>query len=143
MSRLPLAVAAVLVASAFGLGACRSGAARSAADVPTLAIENHEYGVRRYVGRTVRVCGRLTRYETDWGIERVTEPGEFYFHGLPTVLIVPCGAEPPRLDSDGCITGRVAARDGRLELPARRTVLQDDSPVDREWFLHPQCRRRR
>jgi hypothetical protein len=140
MTRLCLA-AAILVAAASGLGACRTGPAPAPAEIPTLAVENYEYGIRRFVGQSVRVCGRIMRYESEWGVQRVGEAGEIYFHTPPTVLIVPCGAAPPRLDSDGCITGRVAARDGRLELPAPRTVLQDDSPVDREWFLHPQCRR--
>ncbi|MDP8994588.1 MAG: hypothetical protein M3N07_06375 [Pseudomonadota bacterium] len=71
-------------------------------------------------------------------MEHIPGPGEVYFHGYPKVLVVPHDAQPPRLDRDGCITGRIAARNGALTLPTPRTVLTDDSPVDRDWYLHAQ-----
>jgi hypothetical protein len=120
--------------------ACQTGAQSGYEQTPTLAIENYEFNLRRHIGRTVRVCGPLVEYEGEWAVQAVPEPGEVYFHGYPAVLVVPCGGEPPRLDRDGCITGRIAARDGALTLPPTRRVVRDDSPVDRDWFIHPQCR---
>jgi len=104
--RCAIVTAAVLVA------ACQTVERMHSASVPTLAIEDHAFNVRRYVGRTVRVCGRVVADESEWAVQRVPGPGEFYFHGLPAVLVMPCGAAPPRLDADGCITGRIASRNG-------------------------------
>lgn len=122
--------------------ACQSTFNSGSEYLPTLAVENHRYDVQRYRGQTVRACGRLVRRDSDWAVEHVAPPSEIYFHGAPAVLVIPCGARPPRHDGDSCITGRIAARDGRLTLPLPRRVVEDDSPVDREWFLHPQCRSR-
>jgi hypothetical protein len=120
--------------------ACQTRAGAAESEAPQLAVTGHEFQVRRHIGQTVRVCGRLTRIEHDWAVQHMPAAGETYFHGYPAVLVKGCGAAPPRLDRGGCITGRVAARDGGLTLPAARTVVADDSPIDRDWLLHPQCR---
>ena len=111
-------------------------------DVPTLAIEDFAFDVERHRGRTVRACGRLVQIESRWAVEHVPRPGEVYFHGAPAVFLVPCAGQPPRLDSDGCITGQVARQDGSLAAPAQRTDM-GDAPYDYDWFLHPQCRAQR
>ena len=121
------------------VSACQTRAGAAENQAPQLAVTDHEFQVRRHVGQTVRVCGRLTQYEGDWAVQHVPAPGETYFHGYPAVLVKGCGATAPRLDPGGCITGRVAARDGGLTLPAARVVVADDSPIDRDWLLHPQC----
>ena len=136
MRNVVLAAATLCITSA-----CASTlATREAEPVPTLAVENFEFNLRRYIGRSVSVCGRVVRERKHWGVARIPPPGEFYFHGPPTVLVSSCGDAPPVLDVDGCVTGKVAAEDGTLALAPKRVVQWDDSPIDREWFLHPQCR---
>lgn len=138
-----LATAATLVTLIAGLAGCYAGGRAASPDVPTLAIEDYQFNLRRYIGQRARVCGQVVREGGHWGVARLPVSGEFYFHGRPTILVIACGDEPPRLDRNGCITGRVAAEDGTLTPVPNRSGLQDDSPVDREWFLHPHCPRRR
>ena len=133
---LPLSAAGAAVMI---ISSCAAPIGARGAEIPTLAVENHEFNLRRYVGQNVRVCGRVVREGPHWGVARIPPPEEFYFHGPPTVLVIACGAAPPSLDRAGCITGRVAAEDGSLRLAPRRNVQSDDSPIDRDWFLHPQC----
>jgi len=123
--------------------ACQTGAGAPARHVPKLEVTGYEFQLRRHIGQTVRVCGRLTRERNEWAVEHIPGPDEFYFHGYPAVLIKACGTAPPRLDADGCIAGRVAASDGNVVRAVPRSGGEDDSPVDPDWFLHPQCPVRR
>ena len=132
--------------SALAAIACVSGetATGGASDnAPTLALEHLAYNIERYKGRTIRVCGRIVQSERlpSFSVEHVPEPGEVFFHALPKVFLATCGREAPRLDSQGCIAGRIAREDGSLEIPA--AVTSSDAPVNYEWFLHPQCGRAR
>ena len=129
----------VALATATFLTACAAPVASHEEAIPTLAIEDQEFNLRRYIGRTVRVCGRVVREQSHWGVARIPPPEEFYFHGPPTVLVMTCTPEAPSLDRDGCLIGRIAAEDGALTLAPRRSVRSDDSPIDRDWFLHPRC----
>ena len=123
--------------AALSVAACHAGGRAVSPDVPTLAVENHEYNVERHRNQTIRVCGRVVKRDSRWAVEHVPTPGEFFFHGYPAVFVVPCGAGPPQLDRDGCLVGRVAAEDGSLNPPPQ--VLDSDEPVSYQWFLHPQC----
>jgi hypothetical protein len=99
---------------------------------------DHTYDVQRYRGRTIRVCGRLAQIEGRWAVEHVSLPGEVYFHGPPAVFVLSCTGQSPRLEHDGCLTGRIARQDGSLRPPAQPTDM-GDAPYDYDWFLHPQC----
>ena len=127
----------LVTAAALAAAACQSLERTSPAELPTLTGNQYGYGIERYQGRTVRVCGRLTERESRWAVEYVPRQGDFFFHGYPAVLVAGCAGAAPRLDRDGCLTGRIAAADGSLVLPSR--VEWDDMPVSRDWFLHAQC----
>lgn len=132
---LAAASASILVAG------CRTGDNSAASPPPTLDVDANGYRIERYPGQTVRVCGRLTQNEGRHAVEYVPRPGEVFFHGPPVVLLAPCAGRAPRLDRNGCLTGRVAAIDGSMRPPPQN--LHDDSPVSRDWFLHVRCPARR
>jgi|SRR5215217_127612 len=123
------------------LAACRTVTPAPSPDVPRLIGNQYGYDIERYKGQMVRVCGRVVDTQFGVAVEYVPRPGDFFFHGSPAVLIVPCGSARPSPDADNCILGRVAARDGSVTPPPRTST--DDRPVDRDWFLHPQCPARR
>jgi hypothetical protein len=123
------------------IAGCRTGDAAAAAAPAALGVDADGYRIERHRGQIVRVCGRPAQFDGRPAIEHIRRPGETFFHGPPTVLLVPCGGAAPRLDRDGCITGRVAALDGSMNPPPR--TLHDDRPVSPDWFLHLQCPARR
>ncbi|HEY0012851.1 MAG TPA: hypothetical protein VGB79_08370 [Allosphingosinicella sp.] len=127
----------MLAATALLAAACQTQGGARSPDPPTLSGNQYGYSIDRHKGRTVRVCGRLTERESRWAVEYVPRQGDYFFHGYPAVLIAGCAGSAPRLDRDGCLTGRIAAVDGSLAPPPRR--LHDDMPIDRDWFLHAQC----
>jgi hypothetical protein len=135
MKMLLLAAAA----ASFLAAGCRTGDDIAAASPTTLDVDANGYRIERYSGRTVRVCGRLSQYEGRHAVEYVPRPGETFFHGPPVVLLAPCASGAPRLDRDGCLTGRIAAIDGSMTPPPQN--VHDDSPVSRDWFLHVGCPR--
>jgi hypothetical protein len=59
-----ITIAAILLLAS----ACQAGAGAAENRSPQLAVTDHEFQVRRHIGRTVRVCGRLTRIENDWAV---------------------------------------------------------------------------
>ncbi|HZF96011.1 MAG TPA: hypothetical protein VEZ20_14205 [Allosphingosinicella sp.] len=128
---LLVAVAALLAA------ACQTQGRAGSPGLPTLSGTQYGYGIERHTGQTVEVCGRLTERESRWAVEYIPREDDFFFHGYPAVLIAGCAGAAPRLDRDGCLTGRIAAADGSLVLPSQR--VWDDMPVSRDWFLHPIC----
>lgn len=130
MSLPRLAAAALLAAG------CQAGPRMDRTDMPKLAGTQYGYDIERFRGQTVRVCGRLVQRESHWAVEYIPREGDAFFHGYPAVLIAGC-QETPRLDRQGCLAGRIAAIDGSLNPPPRR--IDDDTPISRDWFLHPQC----
>lgn len=133
-NRFCVAIAAI----ALLLAGCEAARQSSAMEVPTLAGNEFGYDIQQYRGRTVRVCGRAAQHVSRFAVEYIPKAGDTFFHGYPAVLVVPCDGEEPRLDRDNCLTGRVAAADGSMNPPARN--IHDDRPVDRDWFVHAQCR---
>ncbi|HEY0012850.1 MAG TPA: hypothetical protein VGB79_08365 [Allosphingosinicella sp.] len=130
---MPALAAALLLAAA-----CQTQGGARSPDLPTLSGDKYGYDIEQYRGRTVRVCGRLAQRESGWGVEYIPRQGDFFFfHGYPAVLVAGCAGAAPRLDPDGCLTGRIAAADGSLSPPPRNEW--DDMPVNRDWFLHAQC----
>lgn len=127
----------LVTAAALLAAACQTQGRAGSPGLSTLTGNQYGYGIERHKGQSVRVCGRLTERESRWAVEYVPRQGDVFFHGNPAVLIAGCAGAAPRLDRDGCLTGRIAAVDGSLSPPPRR--LHDDMPIDRDWFLHPQC----
>jgi hypothetical protein len=102
------------------------------------------YSIEKYRGQTVRICGRLSSLgDGIWSIETIENPEPFYWHGRPAVFVVACADQDPKLDSDGCLTGRVALKDGSIEIPQNSQVVRDFTPRNPDWFVHPQCSGRR
>jgi hypothetical protein len=118
------------------VAACRTVTPAPSPDAPTLMLEDYAFNLSPHHGETVRVCGRIVQVRSHWAIEHVRQEGELFFHGAPAIFLAWSGSRAPRLDRNGCITGRIAREDGSLVPPVQPTNTSD-APYDYDWFLHP------
>lgn len=142
MNRRPSKNKAALaaVAAALTVAACCTTRGAGLPDPPTIALEQLMPQIERYRGRTVRTCGQLDgpRPDRTWIITSLKQPEEYNTHGRARTLVMPCANTPPRLDLEGCISGRVAQKDGSLNYPPGPITIEDGSN-SLYWHLHPQC----
>ncbi len=129
-----LAGAALIGLVAAGAAGCASMA--SPDSPPTIDMVQLIQHIRSYRDRTVRTCGtRLVYSENAWDLQR---PSGLSYHSAH-MRIVACGARPV-LDGDGCVTGRIARRDGSVSLdgPEGEGIMTSEV-IDYTWYLHEQC----
>jgi hypothetical protein len=107
--------------------------------VQTLSVKEFSKAPESYRGRTLRICGEQLK---DLGVDEpgwtLFTPQAFGYHPA-MVSVLPCPGRLLIADARMCILGRIAKRDGSLELPPSDDIvvkgLGDSSP----WYLHPQC----
>ena len=105
----------------------------------TLSVVEFSKAPESYRGQTLRVCGEQLK---DLGVDEprwtLFTPQAFGYHPA-MVAVLPCPGRRPTADSRMCMIGRIARRDGSLELPPSDQIvvkgLGDSSP----WYLHAQC----
>lgn len=113
------------------VAAVLAGASAAPAPRQTVGLVDLVRNAQSYRGRTIRTCGqRLVPGDSVWHL--ILPLGR---HGA-RLLVVP-SHDRPSLDRNGCITGRIARRDGSTGLgePGEPGVVADDI-VDYTWFLH-------
>ena len=108
------------------------------AEIPTIDLVELIGNIESLRGQTVRTCGEgVLQNGPVW--ELVRPIGR---HGA-RLLINPCEGRPVR-DAEGCIAGRIARRDGSLELNQAvddtSIAVAADNLANYGWFLHEQCR---
>ena len=117
-----------------------------ASPVPTVPLHVLARTVADFRGQTVRTCGpelqagRWPNGEVAYWSMRAKDPISRHNNIYSGVHIASCGGERPPVDTDGCVTGRVAREDGSLEAPTE-VIIGSHEIVSFEWILHPQCRR--
>ena len=98
-------------------------------------------GPASYKGQTVRVCrGRLSETEPperrEWQLAALDES---FPHGA-AVNVKACADSTPRLDSRGCLKGRIARLDGSLAgVAPGESVIVSSAIESFTWYLHAQC----
>lgn len=115
-------------------------------EAPTLTVSELARDLARgpasFKGRTVRVCrGRLDQIiptdHREWAFSAI---GERFPHGAG-VNVKACGDAAPIVDSQGCLTGRVARPDGSIAEPAPdEGVIVSTAIHSYTWYLHEICR---
>lgn len=97
-----------------------------------------------FKGRMVRVCrGRLAQVQPverrEWQFAAL---GETFPHGA-SVTVKACGDTAPRLDTRGCLQGRIARPDGTVREPGPdEPSIVSDSIESYDWYLHASCEAR-
>lgn len=106
--------------------------------IPLLHVVNRAEALR---GQVVRTCGiqfrriDVTEQHNMWQISIPTSVG---WH--PAELdVLKCGDQEPKLDREGCITGRIARHDGALRVPGPDDIIVSDPGRTPYWALHAQC----
>lgn len=89
-------------------------------------------------GREVRTCGPTFQGHPAENMWQLSMPHGRHGAGI---LVPGCAGAAPKRDSKGCVSGRIARRDGSIE-PTREGEPQTISSamISHDWFLHPQCR---
>jgi len=90
-------------------------------------------------GREVRTCGPEFHGDSKEGVWELARPSVSGYHPA-IVRVLGCADAAPARDSGGCVSGRIARRDGSIE------PLEDGEPrvissdiVSYDWYLHAQC----
>jgi len=124
--------------AAMGCASVRASQPVQTIDAVTMARDLVD-NAQTYRGRMIRVCGAATfeRWrDSEWILAMPRASG---YHPAE-VHVLSCGQVRPRRDSEGCITGRIARRDGSLTpLAPDEPRIVSSSIVSYEWFLHARC----
>jgi|GEM_PF-7062039 len=133
--------AATAASASLGLLAAACVAAQSAGDaarVETVALAQLAAEPEQWRGQTVRTCGSSFQGRVADG-EWQLSTGVAGRH--PTgIRVLGCGGAAPARDADGCLSGRIARRDGRIEPTAEgQPRVVSSATISSEWYLHAQC----
>ena len=98
-------------------------------------------GPASYKGQAVRVCrGHITQtLPVELRRWRFAARGESFPHGA-AVHIKGCADATPRVDSQGCLQGRIARLDGSIgEVAPGESMIVSSTIESFTWYLHAQC----
>jgi hypothetical protein len=110
-------------------------------DAPqTLSVVEFSKAPESYRGQTLRICGEQLK---DVGVDEprwtLSVPQAFGYHPA-RVSVLPCrGRRVPTADPRMCILGRIAQRNGSLELPPSDEIVVKNPGNSSPWYLHAQC----
>lgn len=106
--------------------------------LPIVAAGQLARQIESYTGKGVRACGSLEKIEGN-DLWKLNAPADPHPHGA-AVYIVPCNGNKPISDRNGCIAGRIALRDGSLDVDQLRgPITMSDAIASHIWYLHAQC----
>jgi hypothetical protein len=107
--------------------------------VATLSVAEFARTAEQLKGRTVRACdGKfyeiydLSDKLIGWTFAKSSVQGYHPVH----IYIGSCGATKPKLDRQGCLTGRVARPDGSMNRDNWDLTVSSDV-ANYNWYLHP------
>lgn len=129
--------------SVVSLTACLSSG--PASRVETMDVRDYAKTPGAYRGRVIRVCGeRIAHGERPLSSGVLVPSGRLtspIFGGRHNaeVNVLSCAGAQVQLDDQGCVTGRIALRDGTLEVDPEALHVSSPGGTD-PWFMHIQCR---
>jgi len=139
--------ALAVLAAVHATGCTRETAEPAAASaVETVPLHVLARTIEAYPGRTIRTCGSELRQidrgdgSVGWLLSTADPTHPYRFPA--SVIIRGCSDRAPRLHS-GCVVGRVAQENGSLAPNPGARLVEDHEIINREWWLHLQCRRTR
>lgn len=90
-------------------------------------------------GREVRTCGPEFSGDSKEGVWELARPKVSGYHPA-IVRVVGCAGVAPVRDSGGCLSGRVARRNGSIEPVAEgEPQVVSSAIMSYDWYLHAQC----
>jgi hypothetical protein len=125
---------AAAAALASTLAACAAQLAQPAETVRLLVLAVNP---ERYGGRIVRTCGPSFRAAPEGRAEWTLTTSMAGSRHPAGIRILSCGSQP-RPDRNGCITGRIARRDGSAA-PEGEADVVSSAAISSVWFLHAGC----
>lgn len=91
-------------------------------------------------GREVRTCGPTFQGHPAEGEWQLSMPRSGGRH-LAGIYVLGCAEAAPEPDLNGCVSGRIARRDGSIEPTQEgQAVTVSSDTISYDWYLHAQCR---
>lgn len=130
---------AILTTASVAAAAAYASVGSASPQGETVPIRRLAADPEEWRGREVRTCGPSFRGDRAKGEWQLSLPRASGYHPA-IVRILGCAGVKPARDSNGCVSGRIARRDGSIR-PTRegeeRTI--SSAIVSYDWYLHAQC----
>jgi hypothetical protein len=107
--------------------------------VQTLSVKEFAKAPETHRGRVLRICGeRLEKLDTNPPTWSLYTPRAAGYHPAE-VKVLPCAGKRPASAPTKCIAGRVARRNGSLELRLPEEIIVQSAGGTSAWYLHAIC----